>query len=73
MVFLLNVVASEEVVNPLPFPAPVFGAIALVLFLVLAAVMWSYRDVAHRHSHKSAAFAQQQEEHSSDAHSSAPR
>ncbi len=36
----------------LPFPAPVFGLIALALFFVLAIVVWSYRDVADRHSQK---------------------
>lgn len=35
-----------------PFPAVVFGIIAMVLFLGLAAVVWSYRDVANRHDHK---------------------
>jgi len=36
-----------------PFPAFVFGAIAMVIFIALAFVTWSYRDVANRHSHKS--------------------
>jgi hypothetical protein len=35
-----------------PFPAVVFGVIAMAGFLVLAAVVWSYRDVANRHEHK---------------------
>ncbi len=35
-----------------PFPAIVFGIIAMGLFLALAAVTWSYRDVANRHEHK---------------------
>ena len=30
------------------FPSWGFGAIALVVFIVLAAVTWSYRDVANR-------------------------
>jgi small-conductance mechanosensitive channel len=30
----------------------VFGIIAMGLFLALAAVTWSYRDVANRHEHK---------------------
>jgi hypothetical protein len=29
-----------------------FGIIAFASFLVLAAITWSYRDVANRHSHK---------------------
>jgi hypothetical protein len=35
-----------------PFPAVVFGIIAMGLFLLLAAITWSYRDVANRHEHK---------------------
>lgn len=35
-----------------PFPTFVFGAIAMTLFIGLALVTWSYRDVANRHSHK---------------------
>ena len=30
------------------FPSWGFGAIALVVFIVLAVVTWSYRDVANR-------------------------
>jgi len=35
-----------------PFPAFVFGVIAMGIFLGLALVTWSYRDVANRHDHK---------------------
>ncbi len=30
-----------------------YGVIALVAMMGLALVTWSYRDVSHRHSHKS--------------------
>jgi heme/copper-type cytochrome/quinol oxidase subunit 2 len=36
-----------------PFPTFVYGAIAMVVFVVLGFVTWSYRDVANRHEHKS--------------------
>ncbi|MDX6232651.1 MAG: hypothetical protein QOH68_1642 [Nocardioidaceae bacterium] len=36
----------------LPMPTWAFGAIALAVFAVLGVVIWSYRDVANRHSHK---------------------
>ena len=36
-----------------PFPTVVYGAIAMVIFLLLDFVTWSYRDVANRHEHKS--------------------
>ena len=35
-----------------PFPTFVYGAIAMVIFLLLGFVTWSYRDVANRHEHK---------------------
>lgn len=34
----------------------IFGLIALVVFLLLAAVTFSYRDVANRHAAKGAAY-----------------
>lgn len=61
-------VAAEEghhVVNELPFPAPVFGVIAFVLFTALAVVTFSFRDVANRHSAKAEAYAR---EHGADQH-----
>ena len=36
----------------LPFPALIFAAIAAVAFLALGVVVWSFRDVANRHSQK---------------------
>ena len=44
--------ASEAGHLELPIPAPLFGAIAFSVFLLLAAITWSYRDVANRHEHK---------------------
>lgn len=51
---MLSILASEAVVHhsELPFPAVFFGVIAMAAFLALAAVTWSYRDVANRHDHK---------------------
>ena len=51
---MLSVLASEAVVHhtELPFPAIIFGVLAMVAFTALAAVTWSYRDVANRHDHK---------------------
>lgn len=36
----------------LPIPAIWFGVIAMVAFVALAFVTFSYRDVANRHDHK---------------------
>jgi hypothetical protein len=49
---MIRILAEAEVVNPLPFPGVVFGAIAMAVFLLLGFVTWSYRDVANRHDHK---------------------
>ena len=38
--------------SELPIPAVAFGVIAMSVFLVLAFVVFSYRDVANRHDHK---------------------
>jgi len=46
------VLAVETAESSLPFPALVFAAIAAVAFPALAVVVWSFRDVANRHSQK---------------------
>lgn len=54
--------AAEEghhVVNELPFPAVVFGIIVFAAFTVLAAVTFSFRDVANRHAAKAEAYARE--------------
>jgi hypothetical protein len=47
-----TVLAAEthEVVNELPMPPIMFGVIAAAVFALLGLVVWSYRDVANRHS-----------------------
>ena len=50
---------GHHVVNELPFPAPLFGVIAFVGFTALAAVTFSFRDVANRHAEKAAAYARE--------------
>ena len=45
--------ADEVASTELPFPTFVIGAIAMAVFIALAFVTWSYRDVANRHDHKS--------------------
>ncbi|PRI11737.1 hypothetical protein [Leucobacter massiliensis] len=55
-------VAAEEghhVVNELPFPAPLFGLIALVALASLVVLTYSFRDVANRHSAKAEAYARE--------------
>jgi cytochrome bd-type quinol oxidase subunit 2 len=46
-------VAEEAAASSTAVPGFVFGAIAFGVFLVLAYVTWTYRDVANRHDHKS--------------------
>lgn len=38
--------------SELPIPAIMYGAIAMGIFILLAFIVFSYRDVANRHSHK---------------------
>jgi hypothetical protein len=38
--------------SELPFPPFVFGIIAISVFMLLAFIVFSYRDVANRHDHK---------------------
>ncbi|MBK0419146.1 hypothetical protein JD276_08880 [Leucobacter sp. CSA1] len=63
MSLLATITAAAEgghhIVNELPFPAPLFGAIALTVFVALAAVTFSFRDVANRHAEKAEAYARE--------------
>ncbi|MEY4434609.1 MAG: hypothetical protein RIR16_649 [Actinomycetota bacterium] len=43
---------GHEAYVQLPFPAVVFGVIAMGVFILLGLITWSYRDVANRHDHK---------------------
>lgn len=47
------VVAAEEELAPLVLPNWAFPLIAVIFFVLLAIVVYSYRDVANRHSNKS--------------------
>lgn len=49
---MFETLASAETVVELPIPAFFFGVIAMVGFLFLAWITFSYRDVANRHDHK---------------------
>lgn len=50
---ILSVLAEGETLHPLVLPAPVFGLIALGAFFLMGLAIFTYRDVANRHSHKS--------------------
>ncbi|MBP1325425.1 hypothetical protein JOF28_000657 [Leucobacter exalbidus] len=55
-------VAAEEgghVLVELPIPALMYGVIVFGIFLVLAAVTFSFRDVANRHAEKAEAYARE--------------
>jgi len=49
--------AAEEEHVALALPLWAYGVIPLVLFAVLAFVLWNYRNVAHRHVFKAEAYA----------------
>ncbi|WP_022880982.1 hypothetical protein [Gryllotalpicola ginsengisoli] len=46
---LLSAIAAAEAEHPLPIPAIAYGIIAAIVFIFLAVVLWSYRDVSARH------------------------
>lgn len=52
MTHLTMLLAAAETHVELPMPTWAYGAIAISIFTVLGFVIWSYRDVANRHSHK---------------------
>jgi hypothetical protein len=53
MFSLAQVIADhEEELAPLIMPPIAFAGIAAGIFILLAFITWSYRDVANRHSQK---------------------
>jgi len=52
---VISILLEEAIVhhNELPMPAILYGAIAMVGFLSLGAVTWSYRDVSNRNMRRS--------------------
>jgi hypothetical protein len=44
--------AAAEEANALPMSPFAYAGIAVAAFVALGVVVWSYRDVANRHSHK---------------------
>lgn len=61
MSLALSLLAAEEShhVNELPLPPIVFGLIALAIFVSVAIVFWSFRDVANRHTEKAERYARE--------------
>jgi hypothetical protein len=54
MSLLVTLVAETEELAPLIMPPLAFAGIAVAIFVVLGFVTWSFRDVANRHSNKTA-------------------
>lgn len=52
---MISILLEEAIVhhNELPMPAVLYGLIALVGFVALSAVTWSYRDVSNRNPRRS--------------------
>jgi hypothetical protein len=49
---LITILAETEAPAPLIMPAWIFPLLAAIFFVVAGFVVWSYRDVAHRHDEK---------------------
>ena len=56
MSFVTAVLTEVEHIA-LPLPLIAYPMVAAVLFLALAVVLWSFRDVSNRHSGKADAYA----------------
>jgi hypothetical protein len=54
MSLLATLVTETEELAPLIMPPLAFAGIAVAVFLLLGFVTWSFRDVANRHSNKTA-------------------
>jgi hypothetical protein len=52
MSLLATVLTQTEELAPLLMPPLAFAGIAVAVFITLAFVTWSFRDVANRHSEK---------------------
>lgn len=52
---MISILLEEAIVhhNELPIPAVLYGVIAMVGFLALGAITWSYRDVSNRNMRRS--------------------
>ena len=52
---MISILLEEAIVHhyELPMPAVLYGLIALVGFVALGAVTWSYRDVSNRNPRRS--------------------
>ena len=57
MSFATAVLAQTETTNELFMPPWGFGLTAIIIFAVLGFVIWTYRDVANRHSHRTGPHA----------------
>ncbi|SEN65469.1 hypothetical protein E3O25_02200 [Cryobacterium sp. TMT1-3] len=55
--YFLSAVLTEVEHIALPLPLIVYPMVAAVLFLALGVVLWSFREVANRHSGKADAYA----------------
>ena len=64
MLSLALVIAEhEEELAPLILPPFAFAGIAAAVFLILALITWSYRDVSNRHSDKNPGNDHQSSQH----------
>ena len=54
MTLATAILASEEELAPLIAPPEVIAGAGALVFLMLGLVTFAYRDVANRHSHKTA-------------------
>jgi hypothetical protein len=54
MSLLVTLVTETEELAPLILPPVAFAGIAIGIFVLIGFITWSFRDVANRHSNKTA-------------------
>ena len=54
MSLLVTLVTETEELAPLIMPPVAFAGVAIGIFVLIGFITWSFRDVANRHSNKTA-------------------
>lgn len=60
---VLAIAEHEEELAPMIAPPWVFAVVAASIFIILALVTWSFRDVSNRHSDKTSTTDSQSSTH----------
>jgi hypothetical protein len=68
MSLLALVAAEEHELAPMLMHPVMFAVVAGAIFVFLGFVVWSFRDVSNRHSHRTGPVSHGQSAHETDHH-----